>query len=205
VTKKVVQPGRKNGGTTLIFSLRRQTVLVFTIVRVYPSCERVGSFRVRARRGVNRVRFSGRFRGRPLPEGTYRLVVHARGHARAAAAVTIVVARGQLSQAFLRRAQNANSCSQAEASEILTAVGASASGGTHNPSGTAAADKSGPGVLLRLAGGVKGVTRKVSTVDDELLSDPLMLVFGLMTLASACLGTFVLVRLARAARSRPLH
>jgi hypothetical protein len=37
----------------------------------------VGHFSVSGRRGLNRLRFSGRLRGRPLPAGTYRLTARA--------------------------------------------------------------------------------------------------------------------------------
>ena len=187
----------------LVFTLTRRALVRFTIVRVYPSCERVGGFNVRAHGGVNRVRFHGRFRGRPLPEGTYRLLVRARGQGTAAAAVTIVVMRGQASAAELRRAQGANSCSPAEAREIEAAVGARASGPNENSSDSAVADKGKRGVAVRVLGAVKGVTKKVSIEGNPYRS--LLLVVGLLTLASACLGAFVVVRLSRMTRSRLLR
>jgi hypothetical protein len=195
----VVRPGRRNGGTTLVFTLTRSAALRVTIVRVHPSCERVGSLTVGAHKGVNRVRFNGRFRGRPLAPGTYRLLIHPRGQATAVVALTMVVARGERSPAFLRRALTANSCSAAEAREIETALGLGATSGSGRESvgSPGEAEKSVlPSVLLRVAGAVKGVTHKPS-LDGTPLPEPLMLIFGLLTLTSACLGTFVLIRLAR--------
>lgn len=190
-----MRPGRKNGGTTLVVALTRRAQLRITIVRVYPSCERVGSFSVRAHRGVNRVRFNGRFRGRPLPEGTYRLLVQARGQERAAVAVTIVVIRGQASLAVLRRARSANSCSLAEAREIESAVGARASG--RNDSGNpAGAEKGKRASVIRVVSAVKGVMKKASIGDDP-VSSLILFIVGLVTLSSACLGGFVLVRWSR--------
>jgi hypothetical protein len=115
VSRSVVRPGRKSGGTTLIFRLSRPAVLRVTIVRVYPSCKRLGSFVVRAHAGVNRVRFRGRLRGRALPEGGYRLVIRARGATRDAAAVPIVVARGKITKEQIRKARSVSVCSGAVA------------------------------------------------------------------------------------------
>jgi hypothetical protein len=117
----------------------------FTVVRVYPTCERVGAFRVRAHAGVNKVKWRGRLKGRPLDEGTYRLLVRARGNGPDAAALKLVVVRGKpLSMEELREARNANVCGttttvDGEAAE--TALGASSSpppgsSGSPAPSGS---------------------------------------------------------------------
>jgi hypothetical protein len=198
VSKTVLRPGRRNGGTTLAFTLTRRAVVRFTIVRVYPSCKRIGSFSVRARRGVNRVRFNGRFRGRPLAAGTYRLLVHSRGQARAAAAVTIVVVRGRTSRAAVRRARSANACSSTETRAIELSISGWTGGRTNEPGAAAGAEeKKRPGALLRIAGAVKGVAKQAPSLARESSSDALMYIFGLLTLAGACLGAFVLVRLAK--------
>jgi hypothetical protein len=198
-----VRPGQKNGGTTLVVALTRRALLRVTIVRVYPSCERVGSFRVRARRGVNRVRFNGRFRGRPLPEGTYRLLVQARGQERAAVSVTIVVTRGEASLAVLRRARSANSCSLAEAREIETALGAGPSGPNESSSAPAVVEK-GKEALVRVVGAVKGVMKK-ATSESNPFTDPILFAVGLLTLVSASLGAFTLLRGSKMTRWRLLR
>jgi hypothetical protein len=43
------------------------------VVEVFPLCRVVGSFTVRGHKGLNRFRFNGRVRGKPLPAGTYQI------------------------------------------------------------------------------------------------------------------------------------
>lgn len=199
-SKSVVRPGRRNGGTTLVFTLDRKTVVRFTIVRVYPSCKRIGSFSVRAHSGVNRVRFRGRLGGRPLGEGTYRLVAQARGRETSPATVTIVVARERKSSAELRRARRANACSGTEAREIERAIGA-ATAGSNDDSTTKSTSIADPIVLA-----AKAVVKKAKAVtagigaaaEDNVFADPVvLLIVGLMTLAFALLGTLVLLQVIR--------
>jgi hypothetical protein len=196
-----VRPGQKNGGTTLVFSLKHGALVRFTIVRVYPSCERVGSFTVRADGGVNRVPFRGRYRGRPLPAGTYRLLVHAQGQDRPAAAVTIVVARGKTKPTMVRRASRANSCSPDEARDIENAVNAEAAGLSGNSGNSTLADLGRPAKVIHLAvaGAVKGVASKAqalnTSIDDHFPNPVVQTIVGLLTLVSACLGGLVLTRL----------
>jgi hypothetical protein len=57
----------------LTFRLPRRAVVVFDVRRLAPSCRTVGTFRVRGHAGRNRVRFTGRVRGRLLTPGTYEL------------------------------------------------------------------------------------------------------------------------------------
>lgn len=203
-SKSVVRPGRRNGGTTLVFTLKQGTVVRFTVVRVYPSCVRVGSFSVSAHKGVNRVRFSGRLGRRPLSEGTYRLVAQARGQETAAATLTIVVVRGKTTPAELRRARRANACSPAEAHEIETAIGAAPAGSSDDPGGKrqSVAERLTDPVL----GAAKAVVKKAkalpaaigAAVEDNPFSDPFVLVIvGLLTLAFALLGTLVLLQVVR--------
>ena len=60
-------------GTVLSFWLRRPATVRFLIRREAPDCAVVGSFTRRGQRGVNRVRFLGRYGGEALPAGTYRI------------------------------------------------------------------------------------------------------------------------------------
>jgi hypothetical protein len=156
------------------------------------------------------VHFNGRFRGRALPAGTYRLLVHAQGQARPAAAVTIVVTRGRASPAVLRRARNANSCSLAAAREIEAAAGAGASGGENSGNASGAEKLNRASVIpLAIVGAVKGVTSKAralsTNINDDFFANPVILtIVGLLTLCSACLGAFALARLSRMTRSRLL-
>jgi len=111
-TRTTVRPHGK--ATTIVFRLARSSVVDFTVVRVFPTCERLGVFHVRAHGGVNRVPFRGRLHGRPLSKGTYRLLVRARGTRADAAAVKIVVVDGRpLSRDRLRAARDANVCGSA--------------------------------------------------------------------------------------------
>jgi hypothetical protein len=140
-THSVVRLGRRNGGTTLVFRLSRPAVLKITIFRVYPSCKRVGSFTVHARRGVNRIRFRGRFRGRPLAEGGYRLVIRARGFRRDAGAVPIVIVRGKTNRHEVRKARTMSVCTDR--------VPYLASGGVNPSEGAPSSSGDAGGVLWR--------------------------------------------------------
>ena len=202
-SNSVVRPGRRNGGTTLVFSLKEGTVVRFTVVRVYPSCERIGSFSVRAHAGVNRVRFNGRLGRRPLAAGTYRLVAQARGRESAAATVTIVVARGEESSAELRRARGANACSAAEAHEIESTIGVAPARPAYDGGGGGVKTRS---VADPMVGVAKAVAKKAkllkervtAAVEENVFSDPfVLLVVGLFTLAFALLGTLVLLQVVR--------
>jgi hypothetical protein len=203
-TKVVVRPGRKNGGTTLVFTVRRPGVVRFTVVRVYPTCERVGSFTVRARAGQNRVRFSGRLGGRPLDDGVYRLLAQVRGHEKAVATVTLVVARGQRSAKNLRRARP-TACSQDDARAIEAAIGAAPNED----------DAGGPmrlaGAVDPVLGAVKGVARTAIRIAEAAKSVPgrirdlaagqservVLTVVGFGLLLIALLGTLILLNIVR--------
>jgi hypothetical protein len=133
-TRPTVRPDRKDGGTTIVFRLTRPALVRFTVVRVFPTCERVGVFRVRAHAGVNKIPFRGRLQGRPLEEGTYRLLVRARGARTDAATLRIIVVDGPpLSRTELRAARNASVCGRTGpadgGSRAAAAPGASAPSG----------------------------------------------------------------------------
>jgi hypothetical protein len=205
VTKTVVRPGTRNGGTIIVFRLSRPTVLRVTVVRVYPTCERIGTFTVRGRAGVNRIRFRGRLGRRTLPAGSYRLIVRARGAERDAAAVPIVVARGPVSAATVRRLRRAMACSPSE-----SIAGANASEADAGSSGGVLAT-----VKDRIAGGVDSAAGAVSRTARgakariaeaaENPSSTLLTVVGLIALLSAILGGLVLARLVRLYRYRQYY
>jgi hypothetical protein len=66
---------RRGGtGTSLRFRLSRPAKVEF---RVMGPHREIGRFSVRGRRGANRLRFTGRLRGRSLPPGWYRLTAQA--------------------------------------------------------------------------------------------------------------------------------
>jgi hypothetical protein len=205
----VVRPGRKNGGTTLLFRLTRPAVVRVTIVRVYPSCRHFGSFTIRADAGVNRVRFRGRLRGRPLPSGGYRLIFRARGAQRDVAAIPIVIAREPMTVATLHKARHATVCRDPIA-DFGSDTGVP-------PSGTRSDDdRSAGGVLgeikktieapVKTAAGAiakatRGFTERVTDASDDPFQDPVVLtLIGLFALASAALGGMALVGVVRATR-----
>jgi hypothetical protein len=167
----------------------------FTVVRVYPSCERIGSFTVPAHAGINRVRFRGRLDGRPLAEGTYRLIAQARGQEAAAATVTIVVVHGKTTPAELRRARRANACSASEAYEIDTAIGAAPSGRSDDDAAVNTQSVADPFV-----GAAKAVMKKAKALPaviggaaDEYYSDKaVLLIAAAFMLAFVLLGRLVM-------------
>lgn len=69
-------PGRR--GTTITFHLRAPATVVLLVRGPSPSCDLAGRRVVSLGEGVSRVRFLGRFRGRPLAPGTYGITMVAR-------------------------------------------------------------------------------------------------------------------------------
>jgi hypothetical protein len=194
-----------------VFRLARPALLRITIVRVYPTCKVVGAFTVRARAGANRIPFRGRFRGRPLPAGGYRLIVRAQGASRDAAAVPIVIARSPVNRAALRKARSNVVCTEPIADFDAGYVAGSVAGSGDEPSGG--------GVLAtvkdRIAGGVDSAAGAVSRTArgakariGEAAENPnstLLTVVGLFALLSAILGGVVLARLVRLYRYRQYY
>jgi hypothetical protein len=210
VTRTVVRPGRRNGGTTLVFRLRRPALLRIKIVRVYPTCSVIGSFTVRARAGVNRIRFRGRLRGRPLRAGGYRLIVRARGASRDAAVLPIVVARGRTTPKAVRKAKSTIVCSEpvADFDASDAATGAVTSNDTASGGGLLGTIKERvKAPVAAVAGAVartaRGLTERVKNPSDDPLQNPLLLTLvGVVALISAILGGMALIELARTRRYR---
>jgi hypothetical protein len=69
-------PGRR--GTTITFHLTAPATVVLLVHGPSPSCGLAGRRVVTLGRGVSRVRFLGRFHGRPLAPGTYGITMVAR-------------------------------------------------------------------------------------------------------------------------------
>jgi hypothetical protein len=203
-TRTVVRPGRKKGGTTVVFRLSRPAVLEITVARVYPTCKRVGTFTVRAHAGTNRIRFRGRLRGRALPAGSYRLVVRARGARRDVAAIPIVIARGPVSAKALRKARSAIVCS-----EPVADLGA---GAVVPASATRGDGASGDGVLGRIKNtlktpftaaartakqGARGFRGRIDEAAQSPVGRAVLTLVGAIALASSILGAIVLARIVR--------
>jgi hypothetical protein len=96
---------RGRAGTGVRFRLSKPALVRFRVLDwshvARPPVETApqrGRFQVRGRRGINRLRFTGRVRGRPLPEGAYILTAVAmdrRGRASAPSAVRFRIARAR--------------------------------------------------------------------------------------------------------------
>ena len=190
----------------IVFRLSRPTVLRVTVVRVYPTCKRIGTFTVRGRAGVNRIRFRGRLGRRTLPAGSYRLIVRARGAERDAAAIPIVVARGPVSAATVRRLRRAMACTPAEnvaVANVKEADAGSSAGAVLGTFRDRIADSVGSaaGAVSRTARGAKA--RIAETAENP--SSTLLTVVGLIALLSAILGGLVLARLVRLYRYRQYY
>jgi hypothetical protein len=198
-----VRPGRKNGGTKLVFAVRKKGVVRFTVVRVYPSCKRVGSFTVRARAGANSVRFSGKLDGRRLGDGVYRLLAQVRGEEKAVATTTLIVARSNRSATNLRKARP-TACSEDDAKAIEAAIGAT-------PGDSGGIARLGD-VVKPIAGAVKGVVRMAAGIGDAIGTLPdriqqaagggrigklVLTMVGLTLLLISLLGTLVLTNVVR--------
>jgi hypothetical protein len=125
-------PERKR--TTLIFWLARSGKVEIVFQQVSPDCRVVGSMTVRGHRGRNRVPWDGTLEGKPLPPGTYRVLVRAGGGGseRRVARETIVIVPQDQSVEDARPAPS--TCGRQKA---LSAAGTSQSGG--QPEGRAGA------------------------------------------------------------------
>jgi hypothetical protein len=179
--------------------------LRITIFRVYPSCQRVGSFEVRTHAGVNRVRFRGRVRGRALAPGGYRLVVRARGAKRDVAAIPIVIARGTPSKAQVRKARTSVVCDR-QVADVFVPVAAppntdAASGNSGKSTlGTLAKKVTDP--VSRAAHAVVGRTRDLGSslrdhAEDPLRDPRILALLALFVLASCSFGLLLITNLIR--------
>jgi hypothetical protein len=185
-------------------------------MRVYPSCQRVGAFTVRGRPGMNRIRFRGRLRGRPLPEGGYRLIFRARGARRDAAAIPIVIANGKTSTAELRRARRTTFCSEPVADFVPEPTGpepaaGALDGGDEKGSGGGALATNVNRMKVPLADAAEAIRKRAKAlpkalkdaVTDSPFDDPIVLtVIALMVASTAAVGALVLAHVARAAGFR---
>jgi hypothetical protein len=122
-------------GTVLVFSLSRAGVVRFTVREIAPTCRTVGSFTVRARRGRNRVPFTGQVRGEHLTPGTYTVTARAvrAGRREALRRITIVVVDEDASLA------------EAKPQRSVCAAGDATTGLSASSSGQAGSDASGTG------------------------------------------------------------
>jgi hypothetical protein len=199
LSRPLVLLGRKNGGTIVIFRLRRPMMLKLTVVRVFPTCEVIGSARVRGRAGINRLPFRGRVHGKRLSSGTYRLLIG--GHrARPTAVTTIVVAHGKVSATRLRKARRANACvptigfDWSAPDPYANVTGAGTGGG---------GDKGISDPVVSVAKGVVKKGKALAGRTKEALEDAaptttaFLVLVGLLTLTTAAFGALLVVNVMR--------
>ena len=89
---RFVNRGKKKATTVISFRLSRPVQILLVVKGPGPSCERVGRGQIAGRAGLNRVRFDGTVRNKPLKPGTYRLDARLRAGGRllASSYVTII-------------------------------------------------------------------------------------------------------------------
>jgi hypothetical protein len=130
-------PRSERDVATITFSVARPSVVRFRIRREAPDCVVLGRFSLRASAGLNGIPFAGRFRGAPLPPGTYTLAATAsrRGRNVSLGSVTVVIVADE-SSARPDRSTCGNGASDATA----TGDDVSAAAAVDDGSGTAATD-----------------------------------------------------------------
>jgi hypothetical protein len=174
-------------------------MLQLTVVRVFPTCRLVGSIRVRGRAGVNRVPFRGRVHGKRLPYGTYRLLIGGR-RAQPTAVATVVVARGKVGAAKLRKARRANACVPTIGFDWASPDPYSSVTGAGTGSG---GDK---GISDSIVSAAKGVVKKGKSLaggareaiqDAAPTTTAFLVLVGLLTLTTAAFGALLVVNVLR--------
>jgi hypothetical protein len=91
--RRVARVGKRRA-VRIIFRLNAPARVIFLVRGPAPSCDVVGRFSVRGRRGTNRVRFSGHVGRKALRPGTYRITARPANHPRRAHRVTVIVGSG---------------------------------------------------------------------------------------------------------------
>jgi hypothetical protein len=99
----------------------------------------------------------------------------------------------------MRRLRRASIASILVAIALMVLSGAS----QHGSKAPAVAEK-GKEAVLRVVGAVKGVMKK-ATSESNPFTDPILFIVGLLTLVSACLGAFTLLRGSKMTRWRLLR
>jgi hypothetical protein len=99
----------------LVFVLQKPALVEFVVVRVSPDCRRIGRFRVRGHRGVNRIRLRGRIGRHSLAPGTYTFAARTLPGGRPVVDTRLVVVQ-RSSRREIRAARDANACPRASSS-----------------------------------------------------------------------------------------
>jgi hypothetical protein len=173
----------KQRRTTLVFVLRRRTVVELVVIRVAPNCRRIGRFRVQGHRGVNRVRLGSRVGRHSLSPGTYRIVARTLPGGRTISDTRLVVVE-RASRGEIRAARGADACPRAAASgSVSTATGTPAG----SRPGAAEPDKRAQPSRHRGVLGEKFARRAISAARDVPLWLYLLLTLAIVLLAAAAL------------------
>ena len=100
---------RKQRRTTLVFVLRVPALVEFVVVQVSPDCRRIGRFRVRGHRGLNRIPLRRNIGRHSLAPGTYRFVARTLPGGRTVVDTRLVVVQ-RSSRREIQAARGANAC-----------------------------------------------------------------------------------------------
>jgi hypothetical protein len=150
---------RARGATRITFTLSARALVVFVVRGPAPSCDVAGRFRVRGKRGVNHLRFTGRIGRRRLAAGTYRVVARPRGRL-PSRPVTVVLGGGP---------RDAFACRSAVPAGPFETVLASLSGSSSGqpPASTRERrEQKRSGVLPAVTDKLKALPRAVPTLPD---------------------------------------
>ncbi len=123
----------KGRRTLLVFSLRRPSIVEFVVIEIAPDCRRVGRFRALGRTGVNRLRFRGRFGGKELRPGTYRITARTVPGGRSVVDTELVIVTSP-DQDEIASGRRANACGSASIGQSSSSADAVAT--ASNPSAT---------------------------------------------------------------------
>jgi hypothetical protein len=93
----------------LVFTLGRSTLVEFAVSEVSPDCRRVGRFRVRGHRGLNRIPLRSRVGRYSLSPGTYRFVARTLPGGRKVTDTRLVVVQ-RLNRREILSARTADAC-----------------------------------------------------------------------------------------------
>jgi hypothetical protein len=131
----VARSGPKNKRRVILsFALSQGGRVYFVVKQVSPACRVVGQFSVRGHQGPNRVPFTGKVAGKPLPAGTYLISATTRDNATVLRLTLVVVERGRPTAAALRAARAANVCPPDSFLAAARGVGAGSATGFAKPS-----------------------------------------------------------------------
>ncbi len=181
-------------------------MVAVSVQELWPSCAKVGTFRIRGHAGVNRIVFRARVGKRQLGPGTYRIRGRAGGK-RVFTVKIVVVARGTPSGAALRAMRRANVCGTGGGASRGSGGGPAGAAASSSSSGGGAGtnpkeDKSASGAGSNgrsHRGGVLGATRE--SISSSISGSSLQL--GLLIILSVAIFLLALSAVPRSAVPHP--